>query len=90
MDYQMALALVPISEELCKYFIPKLCILGKPVTATLLVRPACGCKSKPDVLKVQKFDNFCKLQKYSAENKIRKFKFQNYVHKLTLNILFFF
>ncbi|TDG51869.1 hypothetical protein AWZ03_001539 [Drosophila navojoa] len=61
--------LVPVSEEICKYFIPKVCLLKKPVIASVLVRPKCGCKSLPDELKQRKFKSLCALQKFSAQNR---------------------
>ncbi|KAH8409828.1 hypothetical protein KR222_009079, partial [Zaprionus bogoriensis] len=60
--------LVPVSEELCRYFIPKFCPPGIPVVAEFPKPPACGCKNKPGIIIVKHFRNLCELQKYSAEN----------------------
>ncbi|XP_002054421.3 salivary glue protein Sgs-5 [Drosophila virilis] len=59
--------IVPVTEELCKHFIPKVCLWGRPVKAYFPKPPKCGCPDKPGTIDELTFKNFCQLQKYSAE-----------------------
>ncbi|XP_034488655.1 salivary glue protein Sgs-5 [Drosophila innubila] len=61
--------LVPVSEELCKHFIPKKCLIGLPVIAQFPKPPKCGCKGKPGTITEKKFKNVCEMKKYSAKYK---------------------
>ncbi|KAL7728135.1 hypothetical protein ACLKA6_002269 [Drosophila palustris] len=60
--------LVPVTEKLCKHFIPKICPFRLPVIAQFPKPPACGCKNKPGTIIEKKFKNVCELKKYSATN----------------------
>ncbi|KAH8264174.1 hypothetical protein KR038_004127, partial [Drosophila bunnanda] len=61
--------LVPVTEELCKSFIPKKCSRGPKVVAQFPIPAACGCNRKPGSIDTQKFDSLCHLLKFSAENR---------------------
>ncbi|KAH8292544.1 hypothetical protein KR054_012363 [Drosophila jambulina] len=64
--------LVPVSEKVCKKFIPKKCLLGWPVVAYFPIPSPCGCNGKPGSLETKKFKSLCLLNKYSAECSKRK------------------
>ncbi|KAH8243142.1 hypothetical protein KR032_004758, partial [Drosophila birchii] len=61
---------VPLTEELCKSFIPRKCPKkGIPVVAQFPIPAPCGCNRKPGSIVTQKFGSLCLLLKYSAENR---------------------
>ncbi|XP_036673108.3 salivary glue protein Sgs-5 [Drosophila suzukii] len=60
--------LIPVSENVCKKFIPSKCnLFGWPVVAKFPVPSPCGCNGKPGSLETKKFKSLCELLKYSAE-----------------------
>ncbi|KAH8292551.1 hypothetical protein KR054_012364, partial [Drosophila jambulina] len=60
---------VPLTEELCKSFIPRKCPKGFPVVAQFPIPAPCGCNRKPGSIVTQRFDSLCHLLKFSAENR---------------------
>ncbi|KAH8374524.1 hypothetical protein KR200_000454, partial [Drosophila serrata] len=61
--------LVPVTEELCKSFIPKKCSKKFPVIAQFPIPAPCGCNRKPGSIVTQRFNSLCHLLKFSAKNR---------------------
>ncbi|KAH8264025.1 hypothetical protein KR038_000545 [Drosophila bunnanda] len=68
--------LVPVSEEVCKKFNRKKCLIGWPVVAYFPIPSPCGCNGKAGSLETKKFMSLCLLNKYSAECSKRKINSQ--------------
>ncbi|KAH8340796.1 hypothetical protein KR059_007033, partial [Drosophila kikkawai] len=83
---------VPVTEELCKNFIPLECSAGFPVEALFPIPAPCGCNRKPGSIATERFNSLCHLLKFSAENRKRKIyilgKFMSYTDIIYIFIAF--